>query len=226
MTKHLCRLLITVNFLILLILPCGVSQAFDTSALIAPKEAEWAAQEGLQRFLDVISDQKPEEFNFRSPGELKRAKVGAPFRVFVASPDGILRGDPKKSLIDCIYPMPEWFFPVISDGETRTFLGVYFIENKWKAGGLGDTHLVRPYASVLKKWPSSQGYKHVFVRNNETLSEFVILMHGGEAKVVPLPSAMMSWGLKEQKVMEQSEAIALLRDRLKQIYRQPKGILH
>src|SRR6266702_4162997 len=100
MTKHLCRLLITVNFLILLILPCGVGQAFDTSALIAPKEAERAALEGLQRFLNVISDQKPEEFNFRSPGELKRAKVGTPFRVFVASQHDILQGDPKKLLID------------------------------------------------------------------------------------------------------------------------------
>src|ERR1700693_5325910 len=130
MTKHLRRLLITVNFLILLILPCGVSQAFDTSALIAPKEAERAALEGLQRFLYVIYDQKPEEFNFRSPGELKRAKVGTPFRVFVASPDGILRGDPNKSLLELIVPAPIWFFPVISDGESRTILNVEFLENK------------------------------------------------------------------------------------------------
>jgi len=203
-----------------------MSQAFDTSVLIAPKEAELAALEGLQRFLDVISDQKPEEFNFRSPGELKRAKVGTPFRVFVASPDGILQGDPKKSLLELIVPAPIWFFPVISDGESRTILNVEFLENKWKAAGLGDTHLVKPYASVLKKWPSSQGYKHVFVRNYETLSEFVILLHDGEAKVVPLPSAMMSWGLKQERMLELSEAIALLRDRLKQVYRQPKGILH
>lgn len=74
MKYKLYKFLLTANILALLLLTGGISQAFDTSVLIVPKEAERAAQEGLQRFLDVISDQKPEEFNFRSPGELKRQR--------------------------------------------------------------------------------------------------------------------------------------------------------
>jgi hypothetical protein len=226
MMKHkLCKALITANILRLLLFTGGMSQAFDTSALIAPREAELAAQKDLQRFLNSISDWELNAFNFHSRDEFKSAKVGTPFRVFVASPDDVLRGDPKKTLLDLVHPLPEWFFPVISKDEFRTILDVAVIKNEWKAGGIGHSDLAKSFAHVMTKWPASKGYSYVFVRNYQTLSEFIILIHPQKTSVIPLPNAIKVWGLKGEKVLEQSEALFLLKNSLNKVNRHKKGLL-
>jgi hypothetical protein len=212
-------------FFALLFLTCGISQAFDTSLLIPPKEAVQAAREGLPRYLQSISDRDLSAFNFHNRDEFKNAKVGTPFRVFgITHVQDRLR-DTTKSLMDLIAPGNLWYFPVISKDEYRTILFVDFTENKWKAFGIGDSDLAKSFAHVMADWPASKGYKYVFVGDHPTYSEFIILIHQQKISVIPLPNAVKVWGLKGEKVLDQSEALYLFKKRLNEVNsRSNKGL--
>lgn len=94
------------------------------------------------------------------------------------------------------------------------------MEHKWAAVGIGDSDLAKSFASVMTQWPRSAGYEYIFVRNYRTLSEFVILIRSNSIKVDPLPNAIISWGLREGKLLEPSEALTLLKKTLIRLNRQ------
>jgi len=199
--------------------PACTRHAFEQSSTQAPAEVLETARQGLQRFLNSIQPNELRQFNFSNSNELRKATLGGtPFRVFVLQPDNILHCSVDVPLIDLIEPLPRWLFPVISGGEYRTILTVEFIDNKWAAIGIGDSDLARSFAEVTAKWPSSAGYGYLFVRNYQTLSEFMILIHGNTIKVDPLPTADVSWGLRGAKLLEPSEALTLLKNNLNRLH--------
>jgi hypothetical protein len=205
------------NILMLFFLVSGISQAFETSVLIAPVEVKRAAQNGLSRFLNAIPGKDLHKFNFHSRDEFKNAQVSSLFRVFIVYPEDIIRGDAKKSLLDLVRPTTIWFFPVISQGEFRTILTVDFIANEWKAIEIGNSDLAKSFTAVITRWPTSKGYHYVFVRNYQTLSEFIILIRYQEVSVIPLATAISSWGLRGEKILELPEALLLLKNSLQKV---------
>lgn len=214
---RLSKKFMAANVLTLSLLWFGTSHAFEPRDLIVSKEAILAAQEGLQHYLNLLADWELPYFNFHSRDEFKDAKITTPFRVFVVSPNDLLGGDPNKSLIDVVNPRPEWFFPVISNDEYRTILFVNFRDGKWKAVGIGDSDLAKSFARLMKRWPYTDGYNYIFVRNYQTRSEFIILIHPNETRVIPFPNAIAAWGLDDEKILTQLEALTLLRKSLEKI---------
>lgn len=191
-----------------------ISRTFEESSTVAPLEVEEAAQKGLQRFLNAIPQKDFRHFNFSSRDEFKDAKVGRAFRVFTIQADEVLNCGTDSPLLGLVHPTPMWFFPVISQGDYRTTLTVDLMDTQWRAVGIGNSDLAKSFASILTKWPPSQGYHYVFVRNYQTLSEFVILIRFGTEKVIPLPTAINSWGIKEEKILEPFEVLILLQNSL------------
>jgi hypothetical protein len=203
--------------------PACTSHAFEQSSTQAPAEVREAARQGLQRFLNAIPLNELSQFNFSNSDERKKATVGGtPFRVFALQPDNILNCSPDVPLINLVKPLPIWFFPVISGGEYRTILKVEFIDNKWAAVQIGDSDLAKSFADVIAKWPLSTGYEYIFVRNYQTLSEFIILIHSGTIKVDPLPNAVISWGMREARLLEPSQALTFLKSSLNRRVREQK----
>jgi hypothetical protein len=196
----------------------GVSHASEESNISAsPEVLQNAAQKGLPRFLNAITGDKLRQFNFSSQDELKTATLGIPFQVYVVKRNEVLHSPPEISLMDVVHPTPMWFFPIISQGVYRTILTVDRTENDWKAIEIGNSDLANSFASVLSKWPSSEGYQYFFVRNYETLSEFIILINKGKTQVIPLPTAISSLELSEEKILEPSEFLLLLKNRFKKL---------
>lgn len=191
-----------------------ISRAFEESSTVAPPEVEQAARGGLQRFLNAIPQKDLRHFNFSSQDEFKDAKLGRAFRIFTIQADEVVNCATDSSLLGLVHPTPMWFFPVISQGVYRTILTVDLMDNHWRAIGIGNSDLSKSFASILTKWPPSLGYHYVFVRNYQTLSEFVILIQSGTLKVIPLPTAMNSLGIKEEKILEPSEVLLLLKNSL------------
>lgn len=190
------------------------SRAFEESSTVAPPEVEEAARQGLQRFLNAIPQKDLRHFNFSSQDQFKDAEVGRAFRVFTIQANEVLNCAADSSLLSVVHPTPMWFFPVISQGDYRTILTVDLMDTQWRAVGIGNSDLAKSFASILTKWPPSQGYHYVFVRNYQTLSEFVILIRSGTEKVIVLPTAIKSWRIKEEKILEPSEVLELLKNSL------------
>jgi YD repeat-containing protein len=85
------------------------------------------------------------------------------------------------------------------DDVGNLLLTVALMKNEWKAVGVGNSDLAKAFAHVMTDWPASKGYSYVFVRNYQTLSEFIILIHPQETSVIPLPNATKVWGTKGGK---------------------------
>jgi hypothetical protein len=194
--------------------PTYENRDFSTYATLAPPEVQKAAERDLQKFLNAIPAKELRIFNFSNPAEFRQAKVGRPFRVFTIQTNDILAYTPRTPLLDLIKPQPTWFFPVIAQDRYRTILTVELVDNEWRAIEIGNSDLAIAFADVRAKFPVTSGYEHIFIRNYQTLSEFVILIRSGSVSVFPLPTAVSSWGLKEARVLEVSEALSLLKTSL------------
>lgn len=195
--------------------PLCTRHAFDTSTTQAPAEAERAARQGLKRFINAIPPNELRQFNFSSVDESQEAILGAmAFRVFVLRPDNILHCASDAPITDLTEPLPMWFFPVTSGTEYRTILRVELIDDRWAATGIGDSDLAKSFAALLVAWPPSTGHEYLFVRNYQTLSEFIILRRAGSMKIYPFPSAAFSWGLREVKLLDPPDALTFLRQGL------------
>jgi hypothetical protein len=156
-------------FAFAIFLMCNEANALETfqgKATIGasiPREAITAAQQGLQRFLKSITAEELGGFNFSSQEEMNEAILGEPIRVYIVKPESVDNYISDASMYDIISPTDRIYFPVLTKSVTRTFLYVELEEDKWEAIGLGSSGLAVEWESLIKKWPSTQGYNHTFV---------------------------------------------------------------
>lgn len=182
------------------------------SAEEIPSEVVNAAQQKLHFFLDAIPDQDLEYFNFSDKDEIDQAVIGDPFKVYTIKPEEILNYNPDTSVQGIISQTSKWFVPVISKGETRTFLIVDLIDGEWRAVGIASSGLAKEWASALKTYPSSQGFKHTFLRIYQAASDFILLSKNGETQMVPMVSGRITLELGERKGYSPSDIILGLQE--------------
>ena len=173
-------------FAFAILLMCNEANALETfqekgtiDASI-PREAITAAQQGLQRFLKSITAEELGGFNFSSRKEMNEAILGEPIRVYIVKPESVGNFISYGSMYDIVSPTGRIYFPVLTKGVTRTFLYVELEEDKWEAIGLGSSGLAIEWESLIKKWPSTQGYKHVFIEALDFTFVAIEIHPGGE----------------------------------------------
>jgi len=81
----------------------------------------------------------------------------------------------------------------------------------WKAIAIGGSGLAKHWASVIKKWPSSEGYEHIFLKIFQAGSDFVLLSHAGKTEMIPLSSAVLSLDLGSEEMYDPSDIILRLK---------------
>jgi hypothetical protein len=182
------------------------------AATEAPQEVYEAARRDLGRFLATISPDHLNGFNFSTPEELRTATLGTPYPMFWVEPDAFEHLRSNATILDVIRPMSRWFFPVLAGTKYRTMLTVAIFRGTWAAIEIGSSDLAPEFASMLAKWPTSKGYRYIFVRSEETRSEFVILLHQEAMKIFPLHTAMRVWGLERGELLHPAQVVSFLTD--------------
>jgi hypothetical protein len=182
------------------------------AATEAPREVYEAARRDLRGLLASITSKNFRRFNFSSLDELQTATVGTPYPMFLVDRNAIAEASPEAPIFDVAKPASQWLFPVISDGKYCTILTVALMQGRWTGVEVGASDLAPEFSSVATRWPASQGYQCIFVRSEETFSEFVILLHQGAIQILPLPNAMKTWGLDQQRILNSAQAISFLKD--------------
>jgi hypothetical protein len=169
-----------------------------------------AAQRDLGRFLAAIPPASLGALNFSSPNELATATLGSPFQLFTLQKADLQRLGPQAPVSELLRPTAIWFFPVVAAGRYRTVFKVDMTEGGWAGTGIGNSDLAPSFGGVLDRWPVSQGYRYIFLRNYETLSEFVVLLRLDTIQILPLPTAMRVLGLKQDNPLAPAKVFALL----------------
>ena len=200
----LCMLIGLFMVLSLFIIPVSAEEI--------PVAAREAGENGYKSFLKSIPLENLKDFNFSDQDEIDQAVIGDPFKVYTIKPEEILNYNPDTSVEGIISQTSKWFVPVISKGETRTFLIVDLIEGEWKAVGIGSSGLAKEWASALKTYPSSQGFKHTFLRIYQAASDFILLSKNGETQMVPMVSGRITLELGEGKGYSPSDIILGLQE--------------
>lgn len=177
----------------------------------APKEVQEAAIQGLIPFLHAIPENELALYNFSNKEEFNYASLGKPLRVYTIKPEEIINYEGNKSILEIVSATSVWLFPVVVNNEFRTLLTVDLIDNSWEATAIGSSGLAEQLSYMYKKWPSSEGYKHIFVRVFQATSEFVILLHSGKIEIKPLNSAIISLKLEEGKMIDPTDMILKLK---------------
>lgn len=175
-----------------------------------PPGAKDVAQKRLMPFLNAIPDQYLRNYNFKSRQETALAGLGEPHQLYTIHPDKIINYDGKASIVDMVSPTGEWYFPVVLKKEIRTTFMVAFINGKWEAVDLGG-NLAGSWAAVMKEWPGSKGYRHLFVRVFQAASDFAVLSKSGKITIMPLESAAHSLGMERGQAIETSTMVTRLK---------------
>lgn len=175
-----------------------------------PQGATAVAQKRLMPFLKAIPDQYLQRYNFKSRQETANARIGAPYQLYTIHPDKIIHYDGKSSIVDMVSPTGEWYFPVMVHNEIRTTFMVALMEGKWEAVDLGG-NLANTWDTVLKKWPPSKGYRHVFVRVFQAAADFAVTSKSGKITIMPLESAARSLGMERGQAIETSVMVTRLK---------------
>jgi hypothetical protein len=153
-----------------------------------PLEVLEAAVNGLQNFLYAIPIKDIKYYGFSSRNEFSSARLGKPIRVSTITPDRINAYEQGTDFTSIISPTNLWLFPVLSQGKAKTLLKVDRMNGTWKAVAIGSTGLAMQLDEVKTSWPSSDGYKHTFVRIYQANSDLMVLSKRGAIKIKPLSS--------------------------------------
>jgi hypothetical protein len=122
-----------------------------------PAEVGRAAEAGLPRFLEKIPAGALADYGFNTVAEREQARLGAPFRLAVITPQTLLgyqAGDAFEALLT---DTTLWYFPVAIDGAIRCLLVVDRMPAGWEAVSLGYVPLARALDALLRAWPESDG---------------------------------------------------------------------
>lgn len=158
-----------------------------------PKEVRQAAEEGLPRFLSLISQEDLEDFGFHSVGELQAATLGEPYKVYTLTPQSLGSYEKGSKLSLMISETNSWYFPVMVEGEARTILTVSFLEGRWQAGDIGGLALPQNLQMLGSQMPTlleekgvSGAYSTKFVRIFQGYLDFVVVDSSRGEFVIPL----------------------------------------
>jgi hypothetical protein len=152
-------------------------------------------------------------------GGRKAEDMGAPFRIYTFEREKILNYDGKTSVLDIVSPTSRWNFPVAWKLLAQqkfgwTFLTVGLLNGEWQAVSSGGS--TERWDFIMKNWPPSDGYEHIFVDLHPPLGEFVVLIRAGEIKILNYtPSHVYNGGEKivyDDKLYEPSVILLKLRD--------------
>ena len=192
-----------------------IQMPIDIDNSKVPVEIREAAEKRLNQVIEEMPDEVLEDFNFSSREQLNRAILGVPFRVYTITRKNILAYDCNKTkILDIISPTYYWRFPVISDGESRDLLTVDFFNGVWKGTSFGASGLAKRWESIIKNWPPSKGYEHIFLRIYQANSDFVILKHERKIEMLPL----MPWfGSNKNKTYDPSYIMLKLQEMIKNL---------
>ncbi|MBU1700719.1 MAG: hypothetical protein KJ927_13130 [Candidatus Eisenbacteria bacterium] len=214
-----------------LVIPGAGAQPDPEAAGVIPKAAIHAAQQGLQRFLDLIPPGELGHFGFQDRGELSLAALGEPFMIYTLTADEILADAEDLSRMAGIHPTGVWQFPVVAAGSPRTLLTVDQMPDGWEAVDLGGLSPAPEMEVLVARWPASDGYQLRYLFIYQTGSQFVWVTGKGESQLVPLEATARSLGLLDEgsrfeyRPMPLSEAVAILAPyvRLALVRRQNEG---
>ncbi len=171
----------------------------------APASVVEAAQKGLLPLLKAIPHGDLKHYNLSDEDMLEQAVPGTPFRINTITPDDILNYTQGTEVSEIISATPVWLVPVILENKVRALLTVDLMGAQWKAVAIGASGLAKEWDSIISGHPSSEGYRHTFVRIFQAKSDLVLLRHAeralgaGEQEIIPAESAKISLGLEEDK---------------------------
>ena len=186
--------------------------AAPVSAQDVPAAAKAAAENGFRPLLKAIPPSELAHFNFSNPAEVSQAVLGEGFRVYTIPPDLILNYDGNSSVQEMIRPTSLWFFPVVANGQVRTTITVDMVKGEYKAVSVGGSGVATEWALAQGKWPSSRGYKRVFVRIYQATADFVIVSDATQTKMAPMPAGRALLGAGEAALLDLPEVIPALQD--------------
>ena len=166
-------------------LTLGINVA-PLSAQDVPPAAKAAAETGFRSLLEAIPPDALSHFNFSNTDEVSQAILGEGFRVHTIPPEFILSYDGNTSIQEMIRPTSMCFFPVISNGQTRTLVTVDLVDKEYKAVSIGGSGLSRQWTRAQEMHPSSGEYERVFVRVYQAAADFVVMSDTVETKLASL----------------------------------------
>ncbi|NUM33970.1 MAG: hypothetical protein HUU50_05470 [Candidatus Brocadiae bacterium] len=108
-----------------------------------------AAQDGLERFLALAEPMMLEQMGVKDRAEVRAASLGKPFQMHVITPqalDSYCEGNSVDSLLKA---MDSYYFPVLLQGEIKSFLVVALMEEKWEAVSFGYLPLAQEVNRLL-----------------------------------------------------------------------------
>jgi len=179
-----------------------------------PLEVIEAARDGLPRFLRAIPPSDLARFNFSTAKEQQEAVLGAAVHLHTIPAHDILGYDGQQAVSELIVPLNIWLFPVISDGQTRTFLTVQRINGDWQAASIGSSGLAAQWADVQSAYPEQSGYHATLVRVFQATSDFVLLEQPQkkEAGLIALQSASAVLGLRDSVMHDPAHVVRAMQE--------------
>lgn len=186
-------------------------KSYDVWTKEADQEVVEAAEVGFPRFLEAITDTLLTSYNFNSREEIQQASLGEPFQVHTILPERIIDYKGGTPILKIVSPTSLWLFPVMSNHQIRALLTVDLINDTWQATAIGSSGLAAQLSSALRRWPSSDNYDYIIVRVFQATSDFLILSHYEEIKILPLTSAIVSLGLTRDGFVAPDEIMSKLK---------------
>jgi hypothetical protein len=128
----------------------------------APLEVIQAAEEGLPRYLGIISKGDVEDFGFSEDDNLDEAVLGRPFLLYVLTRAAVENYREGDTIYEVLEEGATWYFPIMIGDEIKCMLLVEQMDNYWEAVACGGAGLARKIHLVRKVWPISEGYDPIF----------------------------------------------------------------
>lgn len=147
----------------------------------ATKARYTAATAGLARFVVTLAPSRLVELGLGQPDEVRRATVGAPYRVCTVE----RVGDELR-----LRPLDQWRFPVEVDGRPRALLTVERRGGAWRAVALGGAALAAELARLGKVGDVPSEAERLLVRLFQQRMDFlgVVPAAGDVAALELLPT--------------------------------------
>jgi hypothetical protein len=160
-----------------------------------PPSVQQAAEDGLDPFLEAISDELMGFYGFSPEYGLSGVSLGQPYRVFTIHPEALFNSGDIEDIRAIITTTQNWLFPLVQRDRIRAILTIDWMDDKWQAVSIGCPRIAGELSRIERDWPDNSGYTRSLVRIYQAASDIMLVVKDARVRVVPFESAAVSLSL-------------------------------